>query len=539
MPASRCYTAAAMHPSPDSIDWIGGAVDGAVVTLYFLAVAAVGIAVGQRQESTRDYFLGGRSLPWWAATLSIIATETSAVTFIGFPREAYVGDWAIVQLVLGFVIGRVFLAFVFVRVFYRSEHVTVYGFLADRFGPATRAVAALSFVLGRVVASGVRLFAGALAVRVATGIDVELIVIAIGVLGGAFTLVGGIRAVVWTDVILGLTFLVGGVVSALFLLAAIPGGIAAVVASPDFAAKTAIFRLDSGIGDANGLICGLLGGFVLTLATHGTDQDIAQRMLTCRDARSGSLSVIGSAVLILPLVLLFLSVGTLLWYFVHTGSPHFAEPKDLNRIFPLYIVRELPAGIAGLVLAGLLAAALSSFTSVLNALAATTIGDFYRPLRRRSTLAEAHYLRVSRVATGFWAIVLIGAALAFVGSRSSIIDLALKVLTYFYGGLLGAFLLGMLTRRGSDLSVALATLASVPIVLALQLRQWVAKPASAPGALESWIADLSPACRDAVIAWIPDIAWPYWIVIGTAVTLLIGASARGRARDQDPCSAQP
>jgi SSS family transporter len=517
-----------MDPALSPLDWT-------VVGLYLLGVACVGFVVGRRQESTKDYFLGGRSIPWWAATLSIIATETSAVTFIGFPRAAYAGDWSIAQLFIGFVFGRIFLALVFVRVFYRSEHVTVYGFLADRFGQVSRTVAATLFVLGRLIASGVRLFAGCLAVHVATGIDVESIIVAVGVFGGAFTLLGGIRAVVWTDVILGLTLLAGGLISLFYLLGEIPGGLNTVLESPRLAEKTAVFFADTGIDSAKGLVCGLVGGFVLTLATHGTDQDIAQRMLTCRNSRSGSLSVIGSAVLLLPLVFLFLAVGTLLWFFMQHGDPSFEEPpaNKLNQIFPLFLVHELPKGLAGLVMAGLLAAALSSFTSVLNALAATTIGDFYKPLmsrRREPARTEEHYVNVSRIATAFWGLVLIGAAIAFVGSGDSIIGLALKVLTYSYGGLLGAFTLGILTKRGSDASVVAGMLASVPVVLLLQLRQWVDAPASAPGVLTTSFEEMSIATRMVIQSGIPNIGWPYWIVIGTALTMAIGALGTRRGQ---------
>jgi SSS family transporter len=507
--------------------------DWAVVAVYFLAVAAVGILVSRGQRSTRDYFLGGRSLPWWAAALSIIATETSAVTIIGFPAAAFEHDWRLLQLFAGFVLGRVFLAAVFVRVFYRAEHVTVYGFLADRFGESARAVSAVLFLCGRVVASGVRLFAGALAVEAATGLGTGKVIVALAAIGTVFTLLGGIRAVVWTDVILGLTFLLGGALSAVFLLDAIPGGLEAVFASPELAVKTRVFHLDRGIADSGGLVCGLIGGFVLTLATHGTDQDVAQRMIACRDSRSGGLSVLGSAALIVPLATLFLAVGTLLWFHTRLGSPGYEIPADLKELYPVFIVRALPVGLAGLVMAGLLAASLSSFTSVLNALAATTIGDFYRPLlsggrtgRTGPPRAEAHFVRASRIATLLWAAALVAVAAAFIGSQANLIELALKALNYFHGALLGAFLLGMLTGRGTSRSVVAGMLASVPVVLLLQLRQFVDAPGTAPGTLQGWIEGLSSGTREAIQTAVPDVAWPYWIVISTAVTLAVGALGR-------------
>ncbi len=516
-----------MSPTLSPLDWI-------VVVGYLLAVGAVGVLVGRGQRSTRDYFLGGRGLPWWAATLSILATETSAVTFIGLPAAGYLGDWSALQLVFGFILGRVFLALVFVRVFYRGDHVTVYGFLADRYGHTTRTAAALLFLAGRIVASGVRLYAGCLAVAVAVHIvNVEWIIVGLGIFGTIFTLLGGIRAVVWTDVILGLTLAVGAALSAVWILGDIPGGLATILDDPYFAEKTRVIWLDRGWNNAGSFAVGVIGGFVLTLATHGTDQDIAQRMLTCRNSRAGSLSVLGSAVLILPVFTVFLAIGTLLFFWFKYGSPGWAPPEDANELFPLFIVRGLPVGLAGMVLAGLLAAALSSLTSVLNALSATTVGDFYRPWAERCAARtgggereERHFVRASRLLTACWGVVLILLALGFVGSKDNIFNMALKVLNYFYGGLLGAFLLGMLTRRGSNRSLLTGMLASVPVVLLLQLRQFVDTPINAPGALQDWLTSLAPETTAAIQSCVPDVAWPWWILISTTITMAIGALGR-------------
>jgi SSS family transporter len=497
------------------------AADWVVVGLYLAAVALVAAYVSPGQGSTRDYFLGGRSIPWWAAALSIIATETSAVTYIGTPAKAYAGDWSFLQLVIGFVIGRLFLAFFFVPVFYRHEVVTVYGYLERRFGGATRTTAAVLFLLGRVIGSAVRLFAGCLALEVALGISLEWTILALGAFGTLYTLAGGIRAVVWTDVLLGLTFIAGGLIAAAYILGNVPGGPAAIISDPDFAAKTRVFHLAWDFTRSNTLLAGLAGGFVLTLATHGTDQDIVQRILTCRDARRGSLSLAGSAVMILPLMALFLAVGTLLYFHGRDRPP----PPDLNHAFPLFIVAELPGGIRGVVMAGLLAAAISSFTSVLNALASTIVTDFYRPLRSRGRLdaPEAHLVLVSRLATLASGIVIIALAIAFKGSKENVLELALQVLTYFYGALLGAFLLGIFTRRGTNATVIPGMLASVPVVLLLQVRQFLEDPSLAPSAVRDLLERLPAGAIQWLLDYVPVIAWPYWIIIGTAVTVAVGA----------------
>ena len=504
-------------------------IDWSLVALFLLGVGAVGFRASGNQSSTRDYFLGGRSIPWWAASLSIIATETSAVTFIGIPAFAFKNDWSLLQLFTGFAIGRIFLAFIFVKAFYRREYITVYGLLADRFGERTRLLSALLFLAGRVVASAVRLYAGCLAVRIALGTDsIETVIIALGLFGAAFTLKGGIKSVVWTDVILGITLLAACLVSCAWILAAFPAEAGPIFDLEGISSRLSIIHLETSISDNKGLFAGLLGGMVLTLATHGTDQDIAQRMLTCRDVRSGRLSVLGSAVLILPLVTLFLLLGTLLWAWHEAGAAGYPLPQDKNELLPLFIVTDLPSGLAGLVMAGLLAAALSSFTSVLNALSATTVADVYRPLvQKNGERPEAHYMKISRLATFLWTFLLLGLAIAFVGSRDNIFNTAIKVLSYFYGGLLGAFLLAILTRRGSGFSVMTGMIASVPVVLLLQLRQFTETPEDAPGLLQGMLENLSDGTRESILS-LPEIGSRWWIIIGTLTCFLIGCLGKSK-----------
>ena len=509
-------------------------IDWTVIAVYFLAVLGIGLWAGGRQHSAREYFLGGRSLPWWAATLSIVATETSAVTYIGIPAASFGGNWNVLQLVLGLVLGRFFLAYVFVSVFYREEYLTVYGFLSDRFGRATRFAAAIMFLLGRLVASGIRLYAGCLAFNVATGesIGVWPSIVTLGIIGTILAYSGGIRSVVWTDVILGFTLIAGGVVAAWWLVGDIPGGLDAVTASLDWREKTTIVsRFFGDLGTDDSLVAGVLGGFVLTLATHGTDQDIAQRILTCRDASGGRRSVIGSAVLIVPLFALFLLVGTLLYYQQALGTPGYSVPDDRNGLFPRFIVSSLPTGLAGFVMAGLLAAALSSYTSALNALAATTVGDV---LGVRDDHNGPRAVRISRWVTLGCAALLIGTAISFVDSQENVFDLAIRAFSYFYGALLGLFLLGILTRRGTDLSALIGAAVGVASALLLQLREFAESPQLAPSLVAGAVQAIPESVRQLVVDVVPEIGSRYWIVVGAALTVSIGAfgvrsSAKGAA----------
>jgi len=510
-------------------------VDWAVIAVYLGAVFVLSLRSAGRQRSTRGYFLGDRSLPWWAVALSIIATETSAVTFYGTPGSAYRESWFFLQIVLGFMLARVFIAVYMLKVYYRAEVMTVYGFLQQRFGEGVRIVAAILFLCGRVIGSGVRLFAACIALQVAAGWAGDgatlAAILVLGLIALAYTLMGGIKAVVWAESILGTTFILGGLLAAGILLQKLhhlPGGLAEVASLPEFADKLRVFdfSLPHGKGwfaSSEPFWIGLGGGFVLCLATHGTDQDMVQRMLTCPDARRGGKSLIASAALILPLNLIFLSVGSLL-YFYHRLQPE-ALPGGVTNSdhhFLLFIANEIPRGLAGLVLAGLLAATVSSHTSVLNALSSTTLADFYRP-HIRAGKGEEHYLLASRIFTALWGIILILVAAAFIGSTENILMVALRVLTYFYGSLLGVFLLGIFTGRGNSTSAILGMLAAVPVVLLLQFREFMENLDKAPLAVRNLIEALPDSLVEAVWGYVPLLAWPLWIVVGTAITLAIGA----------------
>lgn len=517
-PAPSLLYSGPTMPTLSTLDW-------AVVGLYLLLVLFLGLYAARRRTGGKDFLLGGQSVPWWAATLSIIAAETSAVTYIGTPALAFEGDWWLIQLVVGLVLGRVFLGVCLVPLLYREEVVTVYGLLERRFGNPTRVVTALFFLLGRVVGSGVRLYAGCLAVQVATGLPLNTSVLVLGAIAIAYTLAGGIRSVVWTDVLLGVTFIAGGVISVLCLLAELPEGLQGVLSDPRLAAKTTVVHASWSLSSSHALLAGLAGGFVLTLATHGTDQDVVQRLLSCGSSRGGRFSILGTAALILPVMTLFLVVGTLLYFFYQGRQSGYELPSDPNHIFPVFIVRELPAGISGFVLAGLFAASISSFASVLNALAGTTLTDILGPLRRlfgRPGDSEA-LLRFSRPMAVVWGLVLLGVAIAFQGSSANVLAVALRVLTYFYGAILGTFLLGAVTRRGRNATVIPGMVLSVILVLGLQLRDFLADLESAPDALRALLVRVPVETRELFLDSVPQVGWPYWIILGTVVTFLVGA----------------
>lgn len=467
--------------------------DWAIVAGYGAFIVLVGVWAGRRQRNIRDYFLGGRSIPWWAAGLSIIATETSVVTFIGVPGHAYKeGTWAYVLMAVGSVLARILLAYIFIGIYYRLEVYTVYGFLKHRIGGPTRTATSGLFTVARALASGLRLYGAGLALKAALGVDETWCIVIIGVIVTIYTLLGGIHAVVWTDVILGITFIGGGLLAIGILADRVPGGFLGAWETSHEGKHWMVLNpsLDPTVRD--GVLVFLLGGLFLTLASHGTDQDMVQRMLTCRDSRSGRLSLISSAALHIPIVVTFLAIGTLLWAFYQGAAVSYDLPAKQDEIFPTFIVNELGVGLSGILMAALLSTALSSTASVLTALASTTVVDLLRPFWKGAS-ARAELL-ASRIATLWWSIVIIAVALAAARLSETLLEDALMVMTFIYGSILGVFLLGLWGRRGNDPSAITGLVVGPLAVLAVHLS----------GA----------------------VPWPWYTLIGAVVTFGIGAMGR-------------
>jgi solute:Na+ symporter, SSS family len=480
--------------------------DFLAIALYGAAVLALGIGAGRGHQSTAELVLGGRRLPTWAVGLSTVATELSAATFIGVPHAAYTGDWSYLQLAFGALAAKLLIARRVIPLYYRLRVVTVYGFLEGRFGPGARLACALCFTGGRVLASGVRLFIAALAFSVAAGVSLEAAIVACGAVAGVYTLVGGIRAVVWTDVLQGAVFVAAAGLLLAAVTAAAPGGLAGLLDWAGANGRTQVFHVAPwlALSDGRSVATAFAGGFFLTLATHTTDHDMVQRLLTTRDGRAGARALVGSALANFPLTALFLAIGTGLAHFYAT--PHAYPPGDPARILPTFAIHELPSGARGLVFAGLFAAAMSSLDSAVCALATTWITDI-RPAGGDDASSVVRLRRASLVFT----LLLIGAALGMAAYHRalaeragaapvSLVDLALSAMTVLYGGLLGVFAVGLAGEsRGSDASARAGLAAGAVVGLALFVH-----PVVLGG---TWIA------------------WAWWIPIGAAVTALVVASA--------------
>ena len=484
------------------------AFDLAVLLTYLLGTTALGMWLGRDQKNARDYFIASRTIPWWAILFSVVATETSALTFISIPGLAYLGDLSFLQVATGYLLGRIVIAYTLLPRYYQGELVTAYALLERRFGLATRRFASIVFMATRAFGDSVRVFATAIPIALIIGpiVPAHLVTPLSILILGAFTLVytyhGGMRAVVWTDVVQTFVYLFGGAAALWLIGRGVDGGWSAIVSQASDAGKLRLIDTYAGFDRAHTLWAGLIGGAFLSMASHGADQLIVQRLLASNDLRDARRSLIGSGIAVILQFALFLAIGIGLWAF-YAARP-FTRPDE---IFPKFIVEVMPSGMTGLVIAAILAAAMSTVSGSLNSLAAATTHDIYVPLAKRK-LDDVELLRVGKLFTLLWAAILIGGALLYRNQGTPVVVVALSIASFTYGGLLGGFFLGILSKRAIQrdailgMAVGIATMTF--IVFAKQIS--VAVPGLA-----------------GMLAPFTGIAWPWFVLIGTSITLAVGA----------------
>jgi SSS family transporter len=433
--------------------------DYTVIAGYLIAITAFGSWFARFQKTTRDYFLTGRSVPWWAICFTIVATETSTLSFIGVPAGAFGGSLTFLQLAMGYIVGRILVSVLFIPAYFRGELYTSYELLQRRFGPGVKNIAAAIFLVTRTLADGVRLFATALVITVVTQVPVTWTIVVIGAAMIVYTVRGGVSAVIWTDVVQMFVYVAGAFVVFFGLLRQIDGGWSTVVAVGDAAGKFRVFDWSWEPTHVYTLWAGLLGGVALTLATHGTDQFLVQRLLSARSARAAASGLVLSGFIVFAQFVLFLIIGVMLFVFYQqTPLPRPLVSND--EVLPLFVVTSLSHGAAGFIVAAIVAAALSPS---INALAATTVNDFYvkyvRPDADQATL-----MHVSRAATIFWGIAQIAVAIGAQWIRS-VLDAGLAVLSLSAGPVLGAFLAGVLTSRVGANSMILGMVTGILVLV--------------------------------------------------------------------------
>ncbi len=434
-------------------------IDLAVIAVYLAGITWFGARFRHSQRSLKDYFLGGRTAPWWAIALSVVSAETSILTVISTPALSFTGNLGFLQLIFGYLLGRIVIATLFLPAYFRGEMFTAYELMRRRFGERTRRMTAGTFLLLRALAEGVRVFAISIVISIILGTGEMTSIAVILVLTLIYTYEGGMTAVIWTDVVQMILYVAGALVSLYALLSEIPGGWEHVVALTAPLGKLQVFDFQVGAPAAffsrtYTFWAGVIGGCLLTTASHGTDQLMVQRLLAAPNERQSRAALLASWVVIFCQFSLFLLVGLCL--FTYYSDHGLAAPEVTDRIYPLFIWEQLPVGVAGLVTAAILAAAMSNLSAALNSLASTTVMDFLRPLAQAREAAggapsasDAVWLRRARLATVFWAAVLLAVA---VGARDvgNLLEAGLSIASVIYGSLLGVFLLGLLTRRAGE-----------------------------------------------------------------------------------------
>lgn len=476
--------------------------DLAVIVLYLIGITWFGARFRSGQKNLRDYFLGGRNTPWWAIGFSIVSAETSTLTVIGTPALAFNGNMGLLQVVLGYLLARIVIVLLFLPQYFKGEMFTAYELMGRRFGSRIRKLTAGCFLVLRALAEGVRVFAISIVVAIVLGTGEVASIVLIVCLTLFYTFEGGMTAVIWTDVVQMFLYVSGAILSLFVILDRVPGGWDHVVAVAGPLGKFQVFDFSFAataefFGKPYTFWGGFFGGAFLTTASHGTEQLMVQRLLAARSQRESALALMSSWVIIFFQFALFLVIGVILFvYYKDLGLP---PPRPADRIYPQFIWNALPPGIAGLVIAAILAAAMSNLSAALNSLASTTIMDFLKPMAKVQR-TESEYLRLARWATVVWGVILFVIGWASMGV-GSVLEAGLGIASIVYGALLGVFLLGLLNKTAGEVAAMIGMLAGLLVMLYVKFGT--------------------------------GIAWTWYVMIGSSVTLAVGAVAGLRFRQTE------
>ncbi|NOZ75776.1 MAG: sodium:solute symporter [FCB group bacterium] len=429
-------------------------IDLTIVLVFLAGLTVFGLSQRRFNRTTSDYFLGGRSLPWWAAMFSIVATETSVLTFISVPGLAYRQDWFFLELALGYILGRILVAKILLPAYFEQDITSIYEVIGRKFGPGLQKTSSGIFLVTRLLADGIRFLATAVIVQVVTGWSLPVSVLVIGVVTAGYTLLGGLRTVIWVDSFQFVLYLGGGVIAIIFILTHLDITTGAAFRALIDQHKLNVFRFQGNpFTEPYMVLSAVIGGTILSFASHGVDYMMVQRALSTRDLREARKAIVGSGLFVFLQFVVFLLVGSLIYIYYHGID----LPKD--REFPLFIVQSLPVGIRGLLLAGILSAAMSTLSSSINSLSSSTVVDWFKS---RTSLRGSRWIGL------MWAGVLIVIALGFNENDSAIIVVGLKIASFTYGGLLALFLISRMKRDFHTITISIGLLGGLAIVFLLQ-----------------------------------------------------------------------
>ena len=462
-----------------------------VLLAYMAGVVFLGMWVGRATRTAADFMVGGRDLPWWVILFSIVATETSTVTFLSIPGFAYGRDMTWLQIVLGFVLGRIIVAFLLLPQYFKGNFFTAYEVLDRRFGGATKRTASLIFIITRSLADGLRLFLSAIVLQEMTGIQMHWAVVAIGIATIVYTYLGGMRAVLWTDFLQFMVYMGGAMLAFWLLLDRLPGGWQQMMTMGEAAGKLRVLDLTLDWSEPYGFWAGLIGGMFITLGSHGVDQMMVQRYLSARNLSDARRALITSGLVVFAQFALFLLIGVGLFCFYQLFPPEVAFERD-DRVFARFILDHMPVGVLGVLLGAIFAAAMSTLSSSLNSCATAAANDLYFPLAGREITA-ARKLRVIRVLTVCFGLVQIAVGIAGQWLQSTVVASVLGIAAFTTGIVLGVFFLGIFTDRDGQR----AALVGLVVGLVGMLIVFFATP----------------------------LAWPWFALVGSLGTFVAGLAA--------------
>ena len=481
--------------------------DLAVLLAYLSGTTALGMWIGRGQRTASEYFVAERSIPWWAVLFSIVASETSALTFISIPGLAYTGNLGFLQVVAGYIIGRFVVAYTLLPRYFQGNLVTAYALLETRFGLGTRRFTSIVFMFTRAMADAVRVFATAIPVSLIIGpvlpkaYAMPASILVLGLLTVVYTYRGGMKAVVWTELLQASIYLLGGISAIVLIGQAIDGGWTTIIAKAGASGKLQAIDWYTGFDRPHTMFAGVIGGAFLAMASHGADQIIVQRLLSSRSLKEAQRAIIGSGFAVFAQMALFLLVGVGLWV-LYEGRAFSAA----DQIFPSYIIERMPHGLIGLIVAAIIAATMSTHSGAINALAASATHDIYLPFTGRSP-DDPRTLKVGKFFALMWGIVLTAGALLFKEQGTPVVVIALSIASFTQGGLLGGFFLGLFWQRAIQRDAILGMTVGISCMAFIVFAKQIV--AAYPSMAQT-------------LGGVATIAWPWYVLIGLSITFVTG-----------------
>lgn len=513
--------------------------DWCIVIIFFSTLITIGIVFSRKNKNINDYFLGGRSMPTWLVAFAAVGTSISAGTFIGAPQISYDSNMTYVMLSVGAILGGLLAAFIILPAVYKANTITIYGYLGNKFGSKAKGAASIMFLLGQLLTSGSRLFIAAIAVSVMVYNDIlmpNLIVsiIILGVISTIYTMAGGIKGLIYIDTIQILLVFGTGIIAIILLFNFIPASLSEIIDVLRHAPlsdgveinKLQVIDTRFSFAEPYNLMGALIACAIFKFSQYSTDHEFVQRQLTCKSLKNAAKSLVYSQILSLPVVVIFMVIGLLLYiYYANPALMGASFPEDIlndsRQVFPQYMFNHMPTGFLGLMMVGLLAAALSSFNSAINSMSSSLVSDIYLPLKEKygkkmqvneHTLKESH-VTVVLMGTVLTAFAVIAAFMQGAGEQS-LVDFALGVMSFSYAGMLGVFLCAVLTKRGNATSVIVALVAGCLVVFSLQ-----------PFVMPIW--------SKIIFGQVAVLAWPWWTVIGGSISFGICCLGKQKSTNKE------